>query len=165
MKRAISRFFRKNHNKRVSVINRCIFDTFEERRMLSGVAPVLVDDAYSTPKNNALVVAAGTGVFANDTDNENDALTGAIVAQPASGTLAFTANTGGFTYTPANNFHGTVSFKYIVFDGNNVSTFATVTIQVNTPTVATNDAAYTTNEDNSLTDNVVTNDTDADGDW
>jgi uncharacterized delta-60 repeat protein len=110
--------------------------------------PIAVNDSYTVAQNNVLTLAA-PGVLANDTDADNNPLSAVLVSQPANGTLAF-ASSGTFTYTPAVNFYGTDSFTYDAFNGSNYSTPATVTIRVNAPPVAVNDA-YTVNENQTLT--------------
>ncbi len=113
-------------------------------------APIAVNDAYSTDEDVALNVTA-PGVLTNDTDPEGTALTAAVVAGPAHGSLTLNAN-GSFTYTPAANYNGPDSFTYKANDGTSDSNVATVTLTVNSVVdvpVATNDA-YSTNEDNPL---------------
>jgi VCBS repeat-containing protein len=93
------------------------------------VAPVGVNDTYSTDEDTPLTVAA-PGVLGNDTDANGDTLTAVLVSNPANGTLAFNAN-GSFTYSPASNFNGSDSFTYKANDGALDSNIATVTITVN----------------------------------
>ena len=95
-------------------------------------APVPVDDSYSTNENTALTVSArASGVLANDTDADGDALTAVSYTAPSHGTLSHNAD-GTFTYTPAVNFHGSDSFTYKANDGTTDSaSAATVTITVN----------------------------------
>jgi hypothetical protein len=77
---------------------------------------------------------------------------------------------GSFTYTPAANFSGSVSFTYRASDGTSNSNVATVTITVNAgsnrPPVANTDSK-TTNEDTPLVfpaRELTANDSDADND-
>jgi VCBS repeat-containing protein len=90
------------------------------------------------------------------------------VTPPATGTLSLNAN-GSFTYAPAPNFAGVVTFTYAAVDNGNPpaqSAPATVTITVNgvndAPTAVPN--SYTTSEDIVLTvaaaNSVLANDTD-----
>lgn len=132
-------------------------------------APTATNDSYSTSKGSALVVNAGQGVLANDTDPENDALTAVLVASPSNGTLSFNAN-GSFTYTPNANFQGSDQFTYRASDGTLQSNTATVTITVaaaNTAPTAVNDA-YDLGDNNVLIVNasqgVLANDTDPEND-
>ena len=99
---------------------------------VSGHAPVVADDAYTTPPGVAKTVAA-PGVLGNDTDADGDPLTVVMVSGPVHGVLALGAH-GGFTYTPASRFVGTDSFTYKATDGQLDSNPATVTMTVKVPT-------------------------------
>ena len=88
-----------------------------------------------------------------------------LVSGPAHGSLTLNAD-GSFTYTPAANYNGPDSFTYKANDGQADSNVATVSITVgavNDAPVAQNDAAAAT-EDTPVAGNVLTNDTDVDGD-
>jgi hypothetical protein len=66
----------------------------------------------------------------------------AITAQPASGLISLDdASTGDYTYIPAENYFGEVSFNFNVNDGTETSSEATVSITINT----SNDAPVTSN--------------------
>ncbi|SDY58533.1 Ig-like domain-containing protein [Herbiconiux ginsengi] len=111
-------------------------------------APVAHDDSYSTAADTALVIG-GTGVLANDTDADGDAL--AIPAALAQGGASVTAKDGsidweqggGFTYTPGAGFIGYDTVTYWATDGVLGGNLATVTIKVgdwaNLPPVAMDD--------------------------
>ena len=123
--------------------------------------PDAVDDALSTdagtpgPKN----------VLANDTDADGDTLTVTGNTQGAHGSAACTA-TGSCTYTPAAGFSGSDSFDYTISDGHGGSETATVHVTVtpvNHKPDAVNDT-LTTDAGVAGTQNVLANDTDADGD-
>src|SRR5436190_2980692 len=73
-------------------------------------APVALDDGYTTPEDTTLNVAA-SGVLANDSDLDGDALSALLVTSPAHGTLTLNTD-GSFSYTPAANFNGIDSFTY-----------------------------------------------------
>ena len=123
-------------------------------------APVANADAINTNEDTAGSVNA----VANDTDVDGDPLTIASVTQGAHGAVTFTSAT--LTYTPAANFNGTDSFTYVVSDGHGGTATGTVAVQVlavNDPPVAVADT-LTTVEDTAGSVNVLTNDTDADGD-
>ena len=92
------------------------------------VAPVAMDDAYTTDEDVALTVPA-RGVLVNDTDFDPAILTTVWVSDPANGTLVLNAD-GSFTYTPDADFHGTDTFTYKATDGLADSNVATVTITV-----------------------------------
>jgi len=101
------------------------------------------------------------------TDAEDDALTYAIVDQPAHGTVTLVDTTA--TYTPALDFNGEDSFTYKANDGLEDSAMAVVTITVtpvNDAPVAVDDA-YTVAEKETLTiaaPGILANDSDVDGD-
>ena len=88
-------------------------------------------DNHATPQGTPLVVTA-PGVLGNDTDADGDTLSAVLLGQPASGSVTMQLN-GGFTYTPAAGFAGTVTFQYVADDGEAASTAATVTINVTAP--------------------------------
>ena len=90
--------------------------------------PIANNDSYSTTTGTTLTVAA-PGVLGNDTDADGSALTAVLVSVPTSGALTLNTN-GSFTYTPAANFSGSVSFVYKANDGTGDSNNATVTITV-----------------------------------
>ncbi|MBW3563578.1 MAG: tandem-95 repeat protein [Acidobacteria bacterium] len=126
--------------------------------------PVAANDAYSTSEDTVLTVPA-PGVLSNDTDADGDPLTAVLVTTTSNGTLTLNSD-GSFTYTPNANFNGSDSFTYQAFDGSASSNTATVTLTVNAvndPPVANPDSASTSFE-TSVVINVVSNDTDVDGD-
>lgn len=104
-------------------------------------APVAVADTYETTKNTKLILPA-PGVMSNDTDVNGDTFYASLVNSTANGTLAFKAN-GSFEYTPNNNYIGTDTFRYRVYDGF-LSAVVTVTINVlDQPAPANNPPAPT----------------------
>ncbi len=127
-------------------------------------APIVVGDVYATDPNVPLTIPA-PGVLGNDRDPDGDAITTVQASNPASGTLSLNAN-GGFTYTPAAGFAGTVTFAYRANDGMVNSGVATVTLKVNARPVANGDT-FTTAEDtplNAPAPGVLANDTDPEND-
>src|SRR5262249_39233523 len=104
-------------------------------------APVAVADAYTVAQDGSLVVGAATGVLANDTDADGDALTALLVGASPTG-FALAAN-GGFTYTPPAGFSGATTFQYKANDGTADSNTVTSTITV-TPGLPTVTIAATT---------------------
>jgi len=70
-----------------------------------------------------------TGIIANDTDVDGDALSAILVSGPSNGTLALNTD-GSFTYTPNADFNGIDTFTYKVNDGSADSNTATATITV-----------------------------------
>jgi VCBS repeat-containing protein len=140
-------------------------------------APAANDDPNSTSEDNAV----GGNVLTNDTDPDNtDGLSGnddtlVVSAENGSstdvgnavatahGSVTLNAN-GSYSYTPAPNYFGSDSFTYTVSDGRGGTDSATVTItidEVNDPQTATADSS-STDEDNAVGGNVLTNDTDPD---
>ncbi|HEV7809852.1 MAG TPA: cadherin-like domain-containing protein, partial [Candidatus Limnocylindrales bacterium] len=102
-------------------------------------APVAAVDAYTTPKNTPLVVAAGAGVIANDSDPDaGQTLTVSVAAGPAHGTLALNAN-GSFTYTPTSGYDGADGFTYSLSDGTATDSAAVGLTVVNGAPTATDD--------------------------
>ncbi|HWH69252.1 MAG TPA: tandem-95 repeat protein, partial [Candidatus Sulfotelmatobacter sp.] len=95
------------------------------------VRPWVGADDYSVAMNTPLVVPT-PGILANDSGLYGANLTASLVSGPAQGTLDFSSN-GAFSYVPASNFFGTVSFVYQVSDGVTNLGSATVTITVIPP--------------------------------
>jgi len=135
--------------------------------------PIAVDDTYATGVDAALTVPA-PGILANDTDPEGNQLVVVLSIAPTAshGTLTFPPpqrNDGHFTYTPNPGFHGIDQFTYRAWDPvtRKRSNLATVTIAVDDPPVA-NDDAYTTGTNASLdvgaSTGVLANDSDPNGD-
>jgi CshA-type fibril repeat protein len=120
-------------------------------------APVAAADEAETQAGEPVVIA----VLANDSDPDGDPLTVAEVGAPAHGTATTDGTT--VTYTPADGFAGTDAFSYTVSDGNGGSDTGQVTVSVNGPPVADDDAA-TTPEDQAVTIEVLANDSDPNGD-
>jgi len=134
-------------------------------------APAAIDDSTSTAEDTPVVV----DLIGNDTDIDGDTLvTAAINGTPlfvgspvvvTNGTLTTDIN-GVVTFTPDPDYSGPVNFDYTVIDGNGGSDTAQVTITVtpvNDAPVAVNDS-QTTLEDTAVSINVLTNDSDIDGD-
>ena len=156
-------------------------DTATVTITLTGVndAPVAADDAGATDEDTA---TAGN-VITNDSDVDGDTLTvsevngnAASVGNQitlASGALVTVNADGTYSYDPNGQFEGlavgvtaTDTFTYTVSDGNGGSDTATVTITltgVNDAPLAVDDAGAT-DEDAATAGNVITNDSDPDGD-
>ena len=123
-------------------------------------APTAVNDSFTVTENTTLTA----NVVANDTDVDGNPLTVTDTTTPGHGTTAITGG-GTITYTPTANYTGTDSFAYTVTDGQGGTSTATVSVTVNPanhPPKAVTDS-FTTNENTKLTGNVLTNDTDPDG--
>ena len=93
---------------------------------VNAAVPTTVADAYTTPFNTALSVAA-PGVLANDSANGGASLTASLQTGVAHGTLALNAN-GSFSYTPATGYSGADSFTYRAV--NSVGPGNTVTVSI-----------------------------------
>jgi Tol biopolymer transport system component len=91
--------------------------------------PVAAADSYTTPQGAPLTVPA-TGVLANDSDIDGDALAAVLITGPAQGSVTLAAN-GSFSYSPPAAFAGSVTFTYRAVDpGQAESNAATVTVVV-----------------------------------
>lgn len=125
--------------------------------------PIAQDDNFTTDEDTQL----SGNVLANDTDPDGDTLSVVeqSVATAAGGTVLFFSS-GGFTYSPDANFYGQDSFTYTVDDGAGGQAVASATVEVapvNDAPVAEDDS-FDTDEDVQLSGNILTNDTDPDGD-
>ncbi|MEQ8677656.1 MAG: tandem-95 repeat protein [Aggregatilineales bacterium] len=125
--------------------------------------PVATDDSATTDENQAVTIA----VLTNDSDADGDTLSVTGTTSPGNGSVSINPD-NTLTYTPDTDFFGTDSFDYTISDGEDTDS-ATVTVTVNevialnTPPVANDDSAVT-DENQAVTIDVLTNDTDADGD-
>ncbi|RDD62279.1 Ig-like domain-containing protein [Ferruginivarius sediminum] len=127
----------------------------------SNTAPVAGDDSVTTDADTAVTV----DVLANDSDGDGDSLDVTSLGNPSNGTVVENAD-GTLTYTPDADFSGSDSFTYTVSDGNGGSDTATVSVTVNevqdNPDAVSDQATVTAGE--SVTVDVLANDTDPDGD-
>ncbi|HEV2765271.1 MAG TPA: tandem-95 repeat protein, partial [Pyrinomonadaceae bacterium] len=122
-------------------------------------APTAAGQTVTTAEDNAKAVTLSAADF-----NVNNALAYTVVMQPAHGELSGTG--ASLTYTPHSDYHGPDSFTFKANDGAKDSNTATVQINVtpvNDAPVASEDAA-TTDEDSAVTVDVLSNDTDVEGD-
>lgn len=87
-------------------------------------APTTVDDHYTVAANGSLIIAAASGVIANDNDVDGDTIQicdepreahHEVMLAPRNGTLTMNAD-GSFVYTPNEGFVGTDSFYYCIED-------------------------------------------------
>ncbi len=129
--------------------------------------PVASNDEYTLDEDTSLTIDA-SGILGNDSDADGDALLPVLVSGPQNGSLTLNDD-GSFIYTPNANFNGVDGFSYLVSDGTDQSSVATVTLNVNSindAPVANNDEV-TIDEDSNLTidlPGVLANDSDGDGD-
>ena len=104
-------------------------------------------------------------VLSNDVDVDGDVLSVTSVTQGSNGTVVIGVG-GILTYTPDANFNGADTFTYSITDGNGGQDMATVNVTVlpenDRPVALDDDAA--TNEDTTVSIDVLANDTDIDGD-
>ncbi|WP_139121157.1 tandem-95 repeat protein, partial [Vibrio parahaemolyticus] len=127
---------------------------------VASVADIVADKATVVEDTPTIIKVLGNDTFEGDGKVVSlDANNG-----PANGTVSVNPD-GSVTYTPNDNYHGADSFTYIVTSGG-VSESTTVEVNVtpvNDAPVAKNDIS-TTQEDTAVTIDVLSNDTDVDGD-
>ena len=122
--------------------------------------PVASNDKASLNEDSSILI----DVLSNDKDIDGDNLSIKITSKPQNGSVVL--ENGKVKYTPKANYNGYDSFKYVVNDGLIDSNEAIVdikVIEVNDAPTAQNDEA-TINEDNSILIDVLSNDSDIDGD-
>lgn len=95
----------------------------------SNTPPVAANDSYSIARGLVLTVPVATGLLANDSDANQNAITAVVATNPTNGGLVLNTD-GSFTYTPNTNFSGTDTFTYTARDASSTSNVATVTITV-----------------------------------
>ncbi|WP_420337096.1 cadherin-like domain-containing protein [Roseibium sp.] len=127
-------------------------------------APDANDDFVSTKADKT----ATGNVLSNDSDPDGDNLTVALKDGPTAGSLTLNAN-GTYVYTPNGGYEGKDSFTYTIDDGNGGTDMATVHIHVDAPEAKNqapdaNDDFVSTKADKTATGNVLSNDSDPDGD-
>ena len=123
--------------------------------------PTALNESFITAED----MAVSGNVLGNDSDADGDSLSASVAVVPNSGLVALLAD-GSFVYTPDENFNGEDSFTYEVSDGKGGVATATTTITVTAVSddpVAIADVV-SVQEGASVTFNVLTNDSDPDGD-
>ena len=112
---------------------------------VNNLAPVAVADSYIVLANTTGIdIPVATGLLANDTDPNDDALAITLKQNVAHGYLVLRAD-GSFTYVPTVGFRGEDVFTYIVSDGvNSVTGAATITVKRDNvaPVISTNKLSY-----------------------
>ena len=125
-------------------------------------APVANDDSATTMEGGSIT----TDVLLNDMDAEMATLT-VTGATPGNNGFTSVNSDGTITYTPNPNFNGTDTFSYTIADDDGATDSAIVFITVtpvNDAPVVTGNPDATTDEGGSVTTDVLSNATDADGD-
>ena len=135
--------------------------------------PVAVNDTYSTAEDTSVALTP----LLNDSDVDGDVLSvqsiNGVTLTPGTaqtilvdnGTVTVAAD-GSLSFTPNANYHGPVSFGYVLQDAAGLTANATINIDVtpvNDLPVAVNDT-YTTVEDTPVALTPLLNDSDVDGD-
>ncbi|HEX2972673.1 MAG TPA: Ig-like domain-containing protein, partial [Tepidisphaeraceae bacterium] len=128
-------------------------------------APVANDSSDSVSAGHSVDVNLKSLVSDKETSAANIVISDVVLTDPASGTLT-QVSPGIYRFTAAAGFTGDATFTYKATDAGTLSDTGLVTIHI----TATNDApvavddSYTTNEDTPVTGNVLTNDSDPEGD-
>ena len=91
--------------------------------------PQARQDSYFTQINTTLSVPEEEGLLLNDNDIDDDELEVQLISGVSNGALTLESD-GSFTYVPNEDFVGQDTFLYTVFDGEDVSNNALVTINV-----------------------------------
>ena len=124
--------------------------------------PTAVDDIGITVTSGQNV---SIPVLANDGDPDGDPIFLFSVSNVSGGTAAITGST--VTFTPTTGYSGPASFSYTIRDPGNLPATAQVSISVlsaNDPPVAKNDSATTVMNTTINSVDVLSNDSDANGD-
>jgi len=126
-------------------------------------APNVADDWIATDEDTAVVTG---NLLDNDIDINGDAIWVESLSQAAHGRVGYSGN-GEFSYVPEANYNGPDSFTYTITDGSGLRSMATVIVTVNAVNdapVAADNQAFTDEDMPVLTDDVLADDTDIDGD-
>jgi VCBS repeat-containing protein len=131
----------------------------------ANLAPDAVPDAATIAEDDPPILIS---VLGNDSDPDGQIVTNTlrIVSGPANGTATADPATGEISYSPNLNFNGNDGLTYRICDNDSACSTASVTITVtpiNDPPVAADDTA-TTDEEASVTIDILENDSDLDGD-
>ncbi|WP_372948460.1 Ig-like domain-containing protein [Mariniphaga sp.] len=95
--------------------------------------PVAVPDAYTTPENTELIIAA-PGHLGNDYDPDGDPVTWLSFVTPDNGTVTGAATDGQFTYTPNPGFSGIEKITVTISDGNGNTATGQISVTVSPST-------------------------------
>lgn len=128
--------------------------------------PVAVNDSAATQQDTAVIVNA----LGNDSDSDGtlNLASVTVTGGPAGGSTTVNASTGAITYTPNTGFTGTDSFTYKVCDDDSACDTAVVTVTVNAAaggnSILVVDDQYSGFVNQTISGNVLDNDSDPDGD-
>ena len=141
--------------------------------MIIQVLPIgTPDNAAPVANDDTAITEAGTpvegNVLVNDFDPDGDTITVTSNTEPTNGSVTVNPD-GTFTYTPEPGFVGEDSFEYTVCDDADPSLCATGTVTIEVVadtdnTTVANDDAFFGYIGEEITGNVLTNDSDPEGD-
>jgi PKD repeat protein len=94
--------------------------------------PQALDDSYSLYAGEYLAVDATSGLLANDSDPDGDAISCAPVTQPQRGRV-FLQGDGSLCYAPDTGFVGSDEFSYRLSDSHGVVSTAVARLEVKPP--------------------------------
>lgn len=127
--------------------------------------PVANDDSATVLEDDA---ATTIDVLGNDTDNDSAGLGILSTTDPAHGTVAITNGGADLTYTPDPNYCNdgltTDDFDYTLTNGGDTGTVKVTVTCVQDDPIATNDTKTVLEDAAATTINVLSNDSDAEGD-
>ena len=130
--------------------------------ILSNVLPQANNDTAHVLPDTTMTLY----VLANDTDADGDQLTITDVTQATNGSVTITNGGAAVSFQPNTGFLGTDTFAYSISDGHGGSATANVTLKVqpnSSPTVNNDNVVVRVNSMGHFV-NVMSNDTDLDGD-
>lgn len=103
---------------------------FGDPAMQMSLSLTAVRDTYTVDEDDVLTVTAEEGVLINDINPDKLALTAILVDDVFAGSLNFDED-GSFVYTPDQDYYGSDSFSYKIFDGTSYSNTVSVQLFVN----------------------------------
>ena len=136
---------------KLGVENVSFAPTLPSSALTASNSPVATDDSYGVNEGATLTVDAASGVLANDTDADGDALTATVGTAPTNGSLTLNTD-GSFEYVHDGSETTSDSFTYTVSDGSTTdvgSVAITVTPQ-NDPPVFTSELTDQTVDEGAL---------------
>ena len=142
----------------------------------SGASVVQTVSVGVTSVNDGPTAAAQVAISTNEdtaisgqviaADLDGDTLGYAVQQGPSNGTLTLNAATGAYVYTPSANYNGTDTFRVAIADPSGASVVQTVKVGVaavnDAVTVAQAAVSFATQEDKSVSGQVLASDIDGD---